>query len=332
MARPPKPWWHRESGEYRVMIRGQRHHLGADKDEAERKFHELMAQPQEKPVRADSVVALIDEFLEWTERNRDVKTYAWYRKHLQSFATYLSKNGLKAVTTYSIRGFHVQKWLDEMTCGNSYKNGAARAIARCFNWAVKQGYLNANPIRGVEKPKAERRENIITPAEYISLLALIKDVDFRDLVTVAWETGARPQEMTGMEARHIEVRNQRAVIPMKEAKGKKRIRVVYFTDNALAIVTRRMEQYPEGALFRNTRGRRWTAFSVDCRFKRLVEKFGRKIALYDLRHSFSTRLLEAGVDPLTVSILLGHVDTTVLTKVYAHTAQNAEHLLKALKS
>jgi site-specific recombinase XerD len=95
---------------------------------------------------------------------------------------------------------------------------------------------------------------------------------------------------------------------------------------------RRMEQCPEGVVFRNTRGRKWTAFSVDCRFKRLVEKFGRKIALYDLRHSFSTRLLEAGVDPLTVSILLGHVDTTVLTKVYAHTAQNAEHLLKALKA
>jgi integrase len=157
-------------------------------------------------------------------------------------------------------------------------------------------------------------------------------VDFRDLVTVAWETGARPQDVTRMEAGHIEVKNQRAVIPMKEAKGKKRIRIVYFTDNALEVVTRRMERYPEGALFRNTRGSMWTTFSVDCRFKRLVEKFGKKIALYDLRHSFSTRLLEAGVDPLTVSLLLGHVDTTVLTRVYAHTAQNSEHLLKALKA
>jgi len=66
MARPPKPWWHSESGEYRVMIRGQRHHLGSDKDEAERKFHQLMAQPVEKPVRSDTVVVLIDEFLDWT--------------------------------------------------------------------------------------------------------------------------------------------------------------------------------------------------------------------------------------------------------------------------
>ena len=332
MARPPKPWWHSESGEYRVMIRGQRHHLGSDKDEAERKFHELMAQPVEKPVRSDTVVVLIDEFLDWTQRNRDAGTYAWYRKHLQAFVTYLSGNGLKTLTTLRIRGFHVQKWLDSMTCGNSYKNGAARAISRCFNWAVKQGYLQASPIRGVEKPKADRRENIITPKEFDKLIGLVKDDDFRGLLTVAWECGARPQEMTKMEARHVEVKNQRAVIPMKEAKGKKRIRIVYFTDNSLEIVKRRMDRYPEGPLFRNTRGAKWTAFSVDCRFKRLAEKFGKKIALYDLRHSFSTRLLEAGVDPLTVSILLGHVDTTVLTKVYAHVAQNSEHLLKALRA
>lgn len=55
MARPPKLRWHSESGEYRVMIRGQRHHLGSDKDEAERKFHELMAQPVEKPVMSGRI-------------------------------------------------------------------------------------------------------------------------------------------------------------------------------------------------------------------------------------------------------------------------------------
>lgn len=51
MASPPKPWWHRESGEYRAAIRGQRRHLGADKDEAQRSFHELMAQRVPPPQR-----------------------------------------------------------------------------------------------------------------------------------------------------------------------------------------------------------------------------------------------------------------------------------------
>ena len=50
MARRPKPWWNDDRGEYNVNIRGERHRLGPDKDEAERKFHELMAKPVEAPV------------------------------------------------------------------------------------------------------------------------------------------------------------------------------------------------------------------------------------------------------------------------------------------
>jgi hypothetical protein len=58
MARPPKPWWNEDRGEYNVNIRGERHRLGPDKEEAERKFHELMAKPVEAPVKPDAVVAV----------------------------------------------------------------------------------------------------------------------------------------------------------------------------------------------------------------------------------------------------------------------------------
>jgi hypothetical protein len=46
MARRPKSWWHSESGECRVAILGERHHLGAEKDQAERRFHPLMTRPE----------------------------------------------------------------------------------------------------------------------------------------------------------------------------------------------------------------------------------------------------------------------------------------------
>ena len=52
--------------------------------------------------------------------------------------------------------------------------------------------------------------------------------------------------------------------------------------------------------------------------------------MYAFRHTYAQRLLLAGVDSLTVSTLMGHVDGTVLTKVYQHLQQSSEHLLKAL--
>ena len=57
---------------------------------------------------------------------------------------------------------------------------------------------------------------------------------------------------------------------------------------------------------------------------------GVKYCLYAFRHTLANRLLTAGVDSLTVSTLLGHVDGTMLARVYSHLQQNADHLLDAL--
>ncbi len=59
-------------------------------------------------------------------------------------------------------------------------------------------------------------------------------------------------------------------------------------------------------------------------------KRGTKYALTSIRHSFATRLLEAGVDHLTVSALLGHADGSMLAKVYSHVGQKTDFLRDAL--
>jgi integrase len=44
----------------------------------------------------------------------------------------------------------------------------------------------------------------------------------------------------------------------------------------------------------------------------------RPIRWYDLRHSFGTHLVAAGVDAKTVSQLMGHKDVTLTLKHYTH--------------
>jgi integrase len=62
-----------------------------------------------------------------------------------------------------------------------------------------------------------------------------------------------------------------------------------------------------------------------------ARKHGRKYTLYHLRHSWATRALQRGLDPLTVSILLGHTDPSTLAKVYQHLALDPDFLRKAVK-
>jgi integrase len=54
-----------------------------------------------------------------------------------------------------------------------------------------------------------------------------------------------------------------------------------------------------------------------------------KYSLYGLRHSWATHALERGVDPLTVAILMGHKDPSMLAKVYQHLSLNPEHLAQS---
>ena len=138
------------------------------------------------------------------------------------------------------------------------------------------GLIEASPVRHVEKPRAGRRDVVITPDEYAWILGQVRDEPFRDLLVVCWETGCRPQEVLAVEARHVDPDSGRWVFPPDEAKGKKAHRVVYLTDRALEITRRQMARHPEGPLFRNTDGRPWHPYALNCRFGRLRLAHGRQ--------------------------------------------------------
>src|SRR5207248_5764706 len=115
--------------------------------------------------------------------------------------------------------------------------------------------------------------------EYKKILARFKDDPFSDLLTLAWETGARAQELWNLEARHVELAKRRWVFPATEAKGKRRPRIVYLSDSAFAITQRLIMKHPEGKLLRNEDGLSWTRHAVSCRFFRLKKKIGEKLCL-----------------------------------------------------
>jgi len=56
-----------------------------------------------------------------------------------------------------------------------------------------------------------------------------------------------------------------------------------------------------------------------------------RYSLYALRHSWATNALKRGVDPLTVAILMGHEDPSMLSKVYQHLSLNPQHMLHQAK-
>ena len=266
MARKPtKPWWREQTQCYYVRINGKQHRLDPDKDTAESMFHALMAKP--KKLRHNSAIVIIDQFLEWCEKNRS-SSYAWYYQFLNPFCKVIENLSVDEVLPE-----HVTKFIDKPTWGPSAKRAAVTAIKRAFNWGVDEGKIEKNPVKRYKKEEATVRELLITEELHAEILSFANP-QFADLLEMAWETGARPFELYRLETRHLQLKKSRAEYPKAESKGKKKNRVIYFTPKALEIVQRNMRL--SGPVLRNADGEPWTVYSINCAFLRIQTAMGLK--------------------------------------------------------
>lgn len=262
-----------------------------------------------------TLASVVDRYLDWNQRNKKPRTAADRSKLLRKFLQSLPPS---VVRVSDIAAHHVTVFLDAHDGWKSTtRHNVARDIKSCLEWATKEGLIAVNPLAKLKKDSPQSRETFISEADYQLIKGHVRDLQFQDLITMAWETGGRPFELLRLEARHVRLDERCFVLPKEEGKGH-RERVVMLSDIALAIVSRLVTLYPTGPLLRNCKGDAWTNNSIDNRFQRLTPKCGRKFCQYEFRHGFATRKLTEGHDCLIVAKGMGHRDTQMLSKVYAH--------------
>jgi integrase len=392
MPRQPQPWFRKGRGWY-VQLNGKKVFLGHGKKEAQQRFHETMAAKPAMlasiPRQGITVVSVLDAFLDWLgnrvqEGTKAQRTFDWYKRYLQSFASFGTADyAIGGLTIEQIEPFHIYQWADSHPRWKTGKRGAMSAVQRAFCWAARAGLLNTiggqSPLAALEKPPQGRREELVSDQEYREALSAVNDQEFRDLLELAWETGSRPHELFTVEAAFVEPVTACWVFPIRLSKGRKTQRVVYLSDRALEITRRLMLKRPNGPLLLNTEGKPWCVSSVKCRFQRICRELGRRrlkqlallppkvprlsaaqrknlivraehelkvlarrrqvdalarrhgtrLNLYAFRHSRITEALVNGLGAVTVSVLAGHRDTTMISRHYAHLTQRHEHMRQA---
>ena len=281
--RHPQPFWREFNQCWYVQIGKKQVKLHPDRDEAFRLYHELMTRfkhdaPQPSADRNGGsalAVEIIDLFLEWASKNKATRTYEAYRDRLQTFVDSIPA----AIRASDLKPYHVTRVMDAHTdtWSNNTKNDFATDVQRAFNWAVEEGIIQTSPLAKVRKPGRESRETAITPAEYAVIMEMVKEPSFHDLLELAWETGARVQELRIIEARHLDFGQGRIVLPPKEAKGKRRHRVIYLTDRAMELARELATINPTGPILRNSEGKPWVKDSINCAFIRLRIAIGKRM-------------------------------------------------------
>jgi integrase len=217
------------------------------------------------------------------------------------------------------------------TFSASHRSDIAGVLMTAYRWAELEGKLiMANPLKSMKKPAGESRgsKSVITPETHRKIMKAVSP-ELRDLLTVLHSTGARPSEITRLQAVDVDFANGIATLVEHKTAGKTgKPRHIILPPDALAILKRRAKVQPLGALLKNPNGSDWKKDTIVQAMRRASKRAGVKVTAYDFRHTFATDCLSAGTPDAVVSALLGHTGTAMLHRHYSHlTSQTA--ILKA---
>jgi integrase len=184
--------------------------------------------------------------------------------------------------------------------------------------AMKWGKANENPVKHVRLFREDNgRTRFLTEEEEVRLLVHCGPY-LRPIVIAALHTGFRKSELLSLRWKHIDFQHQLVTAEAAYAKNGETRSIpmtVLLTETLQAI---RIHGDPTAYVFLTHEGMPYrdisTAFTTAIRRAALLD-----FTFHDLRHTFASRLVMAGVDLTTVKELMGH-KTIAMTLRYAHLA------------
>ena len=254
---------------------------------------------------AASVLNVIEAYLRHAKISQRARSYKETERHLLKHAVSLHHDRAEAV-----RRSDIASLLERIsnTSGLFAANRLRAALSALWSWGMRAGLIEAdsNPVTFTLKHQERARERTLSDDELRAIWVSAQgDGDYARIVRLCVLTGCRREEIGGL--RWAEVLLDRLLISANRMKAGSNHEVPLLPAIAAALPDR--PERSEGKVF----GRNGSGFSGWSKSKTVLDtklaKAGVKISrwtLHDLRRTFSTRLHDAGVEPLVVEALLAH--------------------------
>jgi integrase len=284
--------------------------------EADRRRQELTGDFVKHRIPAQAFDSFAADFLIWSQTQNKPRTHKRYVVSSKPLIGFLGSKKLNAITVDDIEQFKIQR---KTQVTNSGANRDLACLRLMLNFAVRKGYLAESPFK-VKLFKENPGNLRIVSYDEEELYLRVAHRTLRDVARVILETGMRPEEVFKMETKNVHER----YVSVPEGKTAFARRTIPLTQRAKEVLQRRMSGkyvFP-GRLDKQTH-----LTTVQKLHEKALKDAALQFRLYDLRHTYGSRMVMAGVDLPTLKELMGHSSIT-MTMRYVH--PTPEHKMNAV--
>ncbi len=344
-------------GRYESGALKRKEFYGKTKKEVQTKLDEYKRQ-MSMGVLSDDKLTVESWFYTWLFdfRSKDMKpkTFELYEG---IYRVYIKDSEIANIKLSDLRTPHLQRYynklldIDKLEISNV--NRINNRLKTCLTEAEKQGYIQRNWCKMVTLPKVEKIKeiNVLSKDEQIKFIEAIKGNDMELLFLMALGTGLRLGEILGLKWSDIDFKegtlsvnrtvqrvtdiqkdgSRKMVLIEQTPKTKNSYRTVPIPQNILiqlkihkknqnGLILSLGESYQNNnyVLCENT-GKAYDPNKPNRRLTSILKANDMDhIKFHGLRHTYATRLFEAGIPPKTVQALMGHSDISLTLDIYTH--------------
>ena len=274
------------------------------------------------------------KFLPWyKETHRD--HYRTYRRHVtstKSLIRFFTNTELKTINAGHVEDYKARRAASfSPKTGNLIEpatvNRELDTLRATFKLAIKHKLVMENPMAGVARlPEDNEQMRVLSHDEEAAYLKATSP-RLREVAKLILNTGLRPEEIYRLRREDVHILEGYLHVPFGKTKAAKRD--IPLTDEAQKLLARRLkEPSASGYLFPSKRDPSHPMGNIANTHNRTVKRAGLEwFRLYDLRHTFATRAVQAGMDLPTLAGILGHSKLHMILR-YAH--PTPEHKRQAI--
>jgi len=319
---------------------------GTRKKDAQKMLHETLKQVERGTYLPDKKIPtfreVAEQWLAYKKMNIREHTYESYEAHVKNnLKPFFGETKITRLNYNSITKFAAHE--DARGASVHHIRKSLVLLTGIMKYAVRQRFIEFNPVQEVEKPKGRSRYDesdgldILRPDEIRIFLDHVQGLKYKTLFTLAIMSGARQGELLALMWSDVDWHNSQLNIKRTfqhghfyEPKSLTSRRKIDLGPTVMAQFRRWKIACPPNELdlvFPNDEGKPIDNNNLVRRhFEPALRKAGlRKIRFHDLRHTYASLLIDQGEHPKYIQTQMGHSSINVTMDTYGHVMKTVNH-------